>query len=107
MSLVSLGWTPQNAEAFGRLTGDLLPARIAVAYGATFRVYLEDGEALADVSGRLRHEARGRRDLPAVGGWVVGKPAPAGDRATIHAVLPRKSVFSRKVAGEETVEQIV
>ena len=27
MNLISLGWTPQYAEAFGRLTGDLVPAR--------------------------------------------------------------------------------
>ena len=30
-----------------------------------------------------------------------------GNRATIQAVLPRRSVFSRKVAGEQTAEQIM
>jgi ribosome biogenesis GTPase len=108
MSLSSLGWTAREADAFApHAEAGLVPARVAVAYGATFRVYLEDDETLADVSGRLRHEARGRRDLPAVGDWVAVKRGGAGDRATIHAVLPRRSVFSRKVAGEETVEQIV
>src|SRR4030095_2500544 len=32
---------------------------------------------------------------------------PEGDKATIHAVLPRKSKFTRKVAGSRTEEQIV
>jgi ribosome biogenesis GTPase len=84
-----------------------VPARVAVAYGATFRVYLEDGETLADASGRLRHGATSRRDLPAVGDWVAVKRGGAHERATIQAVLPRRSLFSRKVAGGETVEQIL
>ena len=45
--------------------------------------------------------------MSAVGDWVV---APAGDseaRRTIEAVLPRRSRFSRKVAGELTEEQVV
>jgi ribosome biogenesis GTPase len=108
MSLVSLGWTVREAEAFSRLANDdVVPARVAVAYGATFRVYLEEGETLADVSGRMRHEAQGRRDLPAVGDWVAVRRGDKADRATIHAVLPRRSLFSRKAAGDQTAEQII
>ena len=86
----------------------LVPARVSVAYGATFRVMTGDGEDLADSTGRMRHEAQGRRDLPAVGDWVAVKPTAAvGGRATIQAILPRKSVFSRKAAGTDTTEQIL
>jgi len=107
VTLEALGWTAHEAEAFQPFEArGLRPARIAVGYGATFRIYLEDGETLADVSGRLRHEAVARRDLPAVGDWVAVRWAPP-DRASIQAVLPRRSVFSRKVAGEETAEQIL
>jgi ribosome biogenesis GTPase len=108
MSLFDLGWSDREAEAFApHAAHGLVPARVAVAYGATFRVYVDGGETLADVSGRLRHEAKGRRDLQAVGDWVAVRRGAAGDRATILAVLPRRSLFSRKVAGAETVEQIV
>jgi ribosome biogenesis GTPase len=108
MSLSSLGWTDREAAAFvPHAEAGLSPGRVAVAFGATFRVCFEDGETLADSSGRLRHAAQNRRDLPAVGDWVAVKRGGAGDRATIHAVLPRKSVFSRKVAGNETAEQIL
>ena len=108
MNLSDLGWTDREAAAFApyREHG-FEPARVAVAYGATFRVYLDGDETLADISGRMRHDARSRRDLPAVGDWVAIRRASRGHRATIHVVLPRKSVFSRKVAGLETVEQIV
>jgi ribosome biogenesis GTPase len=109
MTLDALGWTPALEAAFrAHADAGLQPARIAVAYGATFRVVGVDRDELADVAGRLRHDARNRRDLPAVGDWVALKPTTIkGGRSTIHAVLPRKSVFSRKVAGEETIEQIV
>jgi ribosome biogenesis GTPase len=107
MTLSSLGWSAREEEAFTRHAQEgLVPARVAVAYGATFRVYVEGGEELADAAGRLRHEALTRRDLPAVGDWVALRRR-RGERATIQAILPRTSVFSRKAAGSGTVEQIV
>ena len=107
--LNDLGWTDALATVFAPYAADgLVPARVSVAYGATFRVVTEDGEYLADSTGRMRHEAQGRRDLPAVGDWVAVKPTTAvGGRATIQAILPRKSVFSRHAAGTDTTEQIL
>jgi ribosome biogenesis GTPase / thiamine phosphate phosphatase len=107
--LVALGWHAGLDEAFRPFRAEgLVPARVVVVYGATFRVQGVAGDELADLSGRLRHEARGRRDLPAVGDWVVVKSTTIrGGRATIQAVLPRKSLFSRKVAGLQTSEQIL
>lgn len=42
-----------------------------------------------------------------MGDWVVISLRTSEKRATIHKVLPRKSKFSRKVAGVNTREQIV
>jgi ribosome biogenesis GTPase / thiamine phosphate phosphatase len=66
-----------------------------------------DGEFFAEVSGRLRYLAAGRADFPAVGDWVAIESRPGDRQATIHAVLPRTSVLSRKAAGQETVQQII
>ena len=109
MDLLTLGWNDALQAAFAaHAAADLVPARVSVAYGATFRVVTADGEYLADSTGKMRHEAQGRRDLPAVGDWVAVKPATAtGGRATIQSLLPRKSVFSRKAAGTDTTEQIL
>jgi ribosome biogenesis GTPase len=108
MTLDELGWSAHEAAAFAPYEADgLRPARVALPYGATFRVYLAGTETLADVSGRLRHEARSRRDLPAVGDWVAVRWTMPSERATIQAILPRRSLFSRKVAGDTTAEQIV
>jgi ribosome biogenesis GTPase / thiamine phosphate phosphatase len=109
MELPELGWHAGLDAAFLPFAAaGLEPARVAVAYGATFRVYTRDGDELADLAGRLRHEAASRRDLPAVGDWVaVKRTSIEGGRATIQGVLPRKSLFSRKAAGDETTEQIL
>ena len=48
-----------------------------------------------------------REGLSAVGDWVAVRPTPGEATGTIEAILPRRSKFSRKVAGELTEEQIV
>lgn len=81
--------------------------RVALEHKHFYRLYTEQGEVLAEIAGKLRHEARNRADLPAVGDWVVIRPRPERDKVTIHAVLPRRSKFTRKVAGSRTEEQVV
>ena len=81
--------------------------RVALEHKQLYRVYTAGGELLADIAGKLRHEAVSRADLPAVGDWVALRPRPEEGKATIHAVLPRRSKFARKTAGERTEEQIV
>lgn len=83
------------------------PGRIALEHKHMYRVYTEQGELLAEVSGKLRHQARSREDYPAVGDWVALQIRPSEERAIIHGVLPRFSKFSRKAAGNTTEEQIV
>ncbi len=75
--------------------------------GPLFRVALENGERTAEVSGRLRHSAQSRSDLPAVGDWVAVRADFGASKATIFAVLPRRSAFVRKAAGKEQESQVV
>jgi len=72
-----------------------------------YTVYCEHGQLTARVSGKMRNDAQSKADFPAVGDWVAVAPRLDEKRATIHAILPRNSSFSRKVAGSETDEQIV
>jgi ribosome biogenesis GTPase len=55
----------------------------------------------------LKHHARSQSDLPAVGDWVAARARSHQDAASIVAVLPRRSAFSRRMAGTTTDEQIV
>lgn len=81
--------------------------RVALEYNQFQRVLTTDGEVLAEVAGKLKHEATSRAELPAVGDWVVLRLLPAENKAVIHAVLPRRSKFMRKTKGTKTEEQIV
>ncbi len=65
------------------------------------------GERWAEPSGRLRHAAQSRADLPAVGDWLAIAPRSGEVAATILAVLPRRSRFSRKAAGGAADEQVI
>jgi ribosome biogenesis GTPase / thiamine phosphate phosphatase len=106
--LSALGWDAAWSLAFGPFVADgLVPARVAIEFNHIYRVYAEAGEWQAQHAGRLRHRAEGRGELSAVGDWVAVRPTPGEAMATIEAVLPRRSKFSRKVAGETTEEQIV
>ena len=108
MTLAELGWNGFFAEHFHPYAASgLLPGRVGLEHQHIYRVYLEDGEPLAHVAGRLRHRAAGRHEFPAVGDWVAVARSTAERRAVIHAVLPRRSRFSRKVAGSTTEEQVV
>jgi ribosome biogenesis GTPase len=105
--LVPLGWTPALEDQFAPHAADgLEPARVAVEHRGAYRLYTSRGERPAELSGRLRHAATSRGDLPAVGDWVA---VADGDPARVHAVLPRRTKFSRMAANDhgQTIEQVV
>lgn len=106
--LADLGWDPRWAQAFAPFAAKgLVPARVAVEFNHLYRLYAEKAEWTAQLAGRVRHRAAGRAELAAVGDWVAARRIPRQAAAVIEAVLPRRSQFSRKVAGETTEQQVV
>lgn len=102
------GWNGFFAEHFREFAGQgYVAGRIALEYNQFCRVYTARGEILAEIAGRLRHEAESRADLPAVGDWVALRLVESENKAVIHAVLPRRSKFMRKTKGSRTEEQVV
>ena len=83
------------------------PGRVAIEFNQNFRIYVDEGEIDAVTAGRLKHRARGRTELPAVGDWVAVRKRPEEDRGVIQTVLPRQSAFTRRAAGDATGEQVV
>lgn len=81
--------------------------RVYVEHRGMYGLYTEEGELMGEVTGKMRYAASCRDAYPAVGDWVIISPPAQNGNATIHAVLPRKSKFSRKAAGAETEEQVV
>ena len=84
-----------------------VPGRVTLEHKRMFRVVTAEGEWLSVCSGTFEHEAFDRRDFPAVGDWVAVERMPGEERGIIHAILPRTSLFSRKVAGLAIAEQII
>lgn len=107
-SLQSLGWSAHFEGQWEKLgMQEAEAARVVSEHRGFYGVAGESGERLATVAGKLRHRAGGRADLPAVGDWVAIEARAAEARATIQAVLPRRSKFVRKVAGRRVEEQVV
>jgi ribosome biogenesis GTPase len=104
--LVDYGWRDCFARHFVDGAG-YEPARVVAEHRTGYQVQTDSAECFARSSGKLRHEAGSQADLPAVGDWVVLQRSADDVKALIHRVLPRKSKFSRKTAGERTDEQVV
>jgi ribosome biogenesis GTPase / thiamine phosphate phosphatase len=98
-NLESFGWNGFFASGLEALDlPDMLPGRAVKIEKELCWVLTSDGEYTAQLSGKFRHEARGS-DYPAIGDWLAVRALPGEPKAVIHAVLPRKSKFSRQYSG--------
>lgn len=103
--LQQYGWNEFFEAYYREYDADIfIPARVSVEHRKYYEVYSAAGELTVSKSGRLFHN---NDDLPAVGDWLAVKVVPGEEKAIIEAILPRKSKFSRKKAGETTVEQVI
>jgi ribosome biogenesis GTPase / thiamine phosphate phosphatase len=100
LNLQDLGWDDGFAASL-EPHDNCIPGRVSAQHRGEYDVLTERGELRAHVAGRLRHEASSGENLPAVGDWVALR------ETTIHAVLPRRSAFLRKVAWSQTEAQVL
>jgi ribosome biogenesis GTPase / thiamine phosphate phosphatase len=102
-ALEALGWDAATASTFEQLQDDnLFPARVAAQHRGEYVLFTEEGELRAKAAGRLRYDREVGGELPAVGDWVaVLRPA------TITSILPRRSAFVRKNAGNDSTDQVL
>ena len=106
LSLFDFGWDREFSEAFKPWAErGLHPARVVKQLRDLSLLVTQHGERTGEVSGRFRHEAIHPGDYPVVGDWLAMEPCDE-ERAVIHAVLPRRSAFIRKAAGEPVEAQV-
>ncbi|MFP7169825.1 ribosome small subunit-dependent GTPase A [Terribacillus halophilus] len=98
-----LGWNDRLEAARQVYDKKWTPARVVSEHKHMYRVLDDRGELLATLSGKFRQKG----EFPAVGDWVLIDARHEEGKATIRALLPRKSKFSRNEAGAVTKEQIV
>jgi len=80
--------------------------RIVAQYRDAYRIVTQSGERNAVLAGRLRHHAVRSTDFPAVGDFVHARLPDDGD-AVIESILPRRTVFMRRAAGDRPVDQVI
>ena len=108
VDLETLGWGDWFAEPFRPHAAEgLRPARVAIPHNYLYQLYTAQGELMGEAAGRLRHQTESADGMPIVGDWVAIRPSETERKATIEAILPRLSCFSRKAAGEPTRRQFV
>jgi ribosome biogenesis GTPase len=106
LSLEELGWN----SFFEQACSDKIEwklARITAEHKGYFQAQTVEGNLLATVSGKLRHEIAGTGDWPAVGDWVEVRWEPSTLRGRIERVLPRRSKLVRKAVGRQVQEQVL
>ena len=105
--LTQLGWNAQLEKDFAphRAAG-FVPARVATEDRHYYNIFTTDAELIAQITGKLLHESSPTQ-LPKTGDWVAVALHDGEEKATIHAVLPRQTQISRKVAGRNVEEQVL
>ncbi len=82
-------------------------ARIVAQYKGLYKAITDDGEFLAEISGKLRYSIDALSQYPAVGDFVMVDHEAQADRAVIHHILSRKSIFLRTAVGVSGQSQAV
>ena len=100
MNLQDLGWDDGFAASL-QPHDNCIAGRVSAQHRGEYDVLTEAGELRAHLAGRLRHEASSGAELPAVGDWVALRDA------VIHAVLPRRTAFARKVNLDAAQAQVL
>lgn len=87
---------------------DLYIGRVSSQAKNVYKVLTENGELLAEISGKFYYGVTELSEFPAVGDFVmIDRTNNSHGKGIIHKVLTRKSVFARKVAGTKEDLQIV
>ena len=108
MQKADLGWNSFFEKHFEPYRdGNFSALRITRENREKYIACNEAGEFACEVTGKFRFENHSKSQFPAVGDWVVVTIIPQEQKAMIHAILPRKTIFSRKAVGELTEEQPV
>ena len=97
----------ETVEKSAECYADLTVSRILSQEKGIYRLVSSQGEKLGEISGRFHYDVQEKSEYPAVGDFVMAFWNKSGGNAVIHHVLPRKSCFIRKAAGEKNEEQVV
>lgn len=81
--------------------------RVITQHSNIYTLMTEKGPIKAETTGKYRYAHEIDNSFPVIGDFVAFEAVDQETRGIIHELLPRMTKFSRKVAGNETVEQCV
>lgn len=96
-----------NIEKAAQKFEGLTISRVLSQEKGLYRLVSSQGEKWGEVSGKFLYDLQTKSEFPAVGDFVMTDWNVDEGNAIIHHVLPRKSSFIRKAAGEKNEEQVV
>ena len=99
--LLDLGFS-ERALGEAACYPELAPGRVVAQSNELYKVAMDGGELIAEISGKQRYEAASLTDYPAVGDFVM-----IGPDGIIRKILTRKSLFVRKASGTAHKVQVV
>lgn len=98
MNLDELGWDNFfNTHFDDHKNEGCIPARVLSQQKNNYLIYCENRTVNAKLAGKFLYAASVKKHFPAVGDWVAVKLSENDTQAIIHAVLPRKTAFVRKL----------
>ncbi|PLX19158.1 MAG: ribosome small subunit-dependent GTPase A [Candidatus Muiribacterium halophilum] len=104
--LERLGWNPIHAFNFEEEgLSDLFPARILSRDRDIYTIIGEFGSRQAEVSGHFLHKYADDYGMPVIGDFVGVRLDD--DNGVIEGIVPRKTQFSRNIAGKRFKEQVI
>ncbi len=86
---------------------NLTLGRVVAQYRGLYKVVTDNGELIAEISGKLRYNTDELAKYPAVGDFVMLKSSGEADRAIIQYILTRRSAFLRKAVGVSGQAQVI
>lgn len=105
--MINLGLKKDTITSHMELYPNLSLGRVIAEHKHIYKLITDNGEISASVSGKFSFSAKDASDFPTVGDWVAFSSDSSHSTTTIHAIIPRYSCLSRKVAGSKTTEQIL
>lgn len=98
-------WFKDKSKPY--IKDDLSIARITEVNRNSYKVCGGQHNTLAELSGRFVFNTESNTDYPTVGDWVAMQSSNYRSTATIHKVLPRKSLLKRKDPGRAVEFQLI
>jgi len=91
---------PESLEQFDM-------ARVVAVHKDSYTISNGEVDVLAELVGKIIFSASSPVDYPAVGDWVLANFYDENTFATIHEILPRKSLLKRKTPGKRVDFQLI